>query len=137
MGVEPFLLASSITAILAQRVLRKIDEKNVAGYVPEAPVMADIRANLGAMMPKTFDGQLKKGVPTPENNNSGYKGRVAIFEVIPVTEKIGRLILERAPASDIDKEARTEGMMSMKQDGYLKVVEGVTTIEEVLRVAQE
>lgn len=137
MGVEPFLLASSITAILAQRVLRKIDEKNVTGYVPEASVMADIRANLGAMMPKEFKGELKKGVPTPENNNSGYKGRVAIFEVIPVTEKIGKLILERAPAVEIDREARTEGMMSMKQDGYLKVVEGVTTIEEVLRVAQE
>ncbi len=137
MGVEPFLLASSITAILAQRVLRKIDEKNVAPYVPEPPVLADIRANLGAMMPKDFNGQLKHGIPTPENNNSGYKGRVAIFEVLPVTEKIARLILERAPASEIDKEARIEGMMSMKQDGYLKVVEGVTTIEEVLRVAQE
>jgi type II secretory ATPase GspE/PulE/Tfp pilus assembly ATPase PilB-like protein len=137
MGVEPFLLASSITAILAQRVLRKIDEKNITSYTPEAPVMADIRANLGALMPKDFDGQLKRGVPTPENNNSGYKGRVAIFEVLPVTEKVARLILERAPASELDKEARAEGMMSMKQDGYLKVVEGVTTIEEVLRVAQE
>ena len=62
---------------------------------------------------------------------------IGIFEVLPVTEKISRLILEHAPASDIDKQAREEGMISMKQDGYLKVLEGITTLEEVLRVAQE
>jgi type II secretory ATPase GspE/PulE/Tfp pilus assembly ATPase PilB-like protein len=54
-----------------------------------------------------------------------------------VTEKIGKLILERASASDIDKEAREEGMITLKQDGYMKAIEGITTVEEVLRVAQE
>jgi type II secretory ATPase GspE/PulE/Tfp pilus assembly ATPase PilB-like protein len=57
--------------------------------------------------------------------------------VIPVTEKIGRLTMERASSSDIEKQAIEEGMMTMKQVGYLKVLEGITTIEEVLRVAQE
>jgi type II secretory ATPase GspE/PulE/Tfp pilus assembly ATPase PilB-like protein len=62
---------------------------------------------------------------------------VGIFEVMPISEKIGRLTMEQAVASDIEKQAVEEGMITMKQDGYLKVLEGVTTIEEILRVAQE
>ena len=69
--------------------------------------------------------------------DTGYYGRIGIFEVLPVTEKIGRLILERAPASEVEREAINEGMISMKQDGYMKAIEGITTVEEVLRVAQE
>ncbi len=56
---------------------------------------------------------------------------------MPITEKISRLILERSPASSIEKQAREEGMITMKQDGYMKVLEGITTLEEVLRVAEE
>lgn len=137
MGAEPYLLASSVTAIAAQRVLRRIDEKTKEAYLPDPKILADMKAVLGPLWPKGHDGKLFHGKPTPENNNSGYKGRVAIFEVMPVTETIGRLILERASANQIDEKARSEGMMTMKQDGYLKVLEGITTIEEVLRVAQE
>ena len=60
-----------------------------------------------------------------------------MFEVIPASEKIGRLILERASAVDINTQAKAEGMITLKQDGYLKVTEGITTVEEVIRVAQE
>jgi type II secretory ATPase GspE/PulE/Tfp pilus assembly ATPase PilB-like protein len=60
-----------------------------------------------------------------------------VYEVLPISEKIGRLVLEHAPASEIERQAIDEGMVTMKQDGYLKVIEGVTSIEEVLRVAQE
>ena len=63
-------------------------------------------------------------------------GSVGVFEVLPVSEKISRLILDRASSSEIEKEAFVEGMITMKQDGYMKVIEGVTTLEEVLRVAQ-
>jgi type IV pilus assembly protein PilB len=136
-GVEPFLLASSMTAILAQRVLRKIDEKTKESYEPDPKVAEDIKAVLGPLFPANQPIKLYKGKPTPENNNSGYVGRIGIFEVIPVSEKVAKLILERASAFTIEKQARVEGMVSMKQDGYLKVLEGVTTIEEVLRVAQE
>jgi type IV pilus assembly protein PilB len=137
MGAEPFLLASSITAIVAQRVLRKIDESAKEEYIPDEKIAADIRQVLGPLLPADKPIKLYHGKPTPENNNSGYKGRVAVFEILPVTEKIARLILERAPASEIEKEAKVEGMVSLKQDGYLKALEGITTIEEVLRVAQE
>jgi type IV pilus assembly protein PilB len=80
--------------------------------------------------------QLYKGAKCQECNETGYRGRVGIFEVLPVAEKIGRLILERAPSSKIEAQAVADGMITMKQDGYLKTVEGVTTLEEVLRVAE-
>ena len=137
MGAEPYLLSSSITAIVAQRVVRKIDESGKEEYEPDPKVIEEIKQELGNLWPKDKEPKFYKGTPTKENNNSGYHGRVGIFEVLPVTEKISRLILEHAPASDIDKQAREEGMISMKQDGYLKVLEGITTLEEVLRVAQE
>ncbi len=137
MGAEPFLLASSMTAIVAQRVLRKIDESAKEEYAPDPKISEDIKNVLGSLYPANKPLKLYKGKPTPDNNNTGYKGRVGIFEVIPVTDKIGRLILERAPATAMQKEATTEGMVTMKQDGYLKALEGITTLEEVIRVAQE
>lgn len=137
MGAEPFLLASSMTAIVAQRVLRKIDERVKEVYDPDPKIAAEIKATLGALWPEGKPMKLYRGKPTPDNNNSGYLGRVGIFEVIPVSGKVARLILERAPASSMEKTAREEGMVSLKQDGYLKALEGITSIEEVLRVAQE
>lgn len=137
MGAEPYLLASSITCIVAQRVVRKIHDDCKEAYVPEAKVLEDIKAELGGLWQPSADTKLYKGKGDPECGNSGYFGRVGIFEVLPVTEKIGRLILERASDTDINKQAREEGMISLKQDGYLKVAEGITTVEEVIRVAQE
>lgn len=137
MGAEPFLLASSITAVVAQRVLRKIDERVKEPETVDPKIIDDIRKNLGALIPPDKPIQLYHGKPTSDNNNSGYIGRVGIFEVMSVSEKIARLILERSPSSALEQEARTEGMITMKQDGYLKAVEGITTIEEVIRVAQE
>ncbi len=136
-GVEPFLLSSSMTAIVAQRVLRRIDEATKEAYIPDPRIVSDIKNVLGGLFPKNTEIKLYRGKPTPDNNNSGYKGRIGIYEVIPVSEKIGRLILERAPAGEIEKVAKEEGMITMKQDGYLKALEGITSIEEVLRVAQE
>ncbi len=137
MGAEPFLLASSMTAIAAQRVLRKIDPNHKEEYDPDPKVIEDMKNTLGNLWPGDTRIKLYRGKAAPENNNSGYLGRIGIYEVITVSEKIGRLILSRAPATEIEKEARAEGMITMKQDGYLKALEGLTSIEEVLRVAQE
>ena len=137
MGAEPYLLASSMTAIVAQRVVRQIHKDCKVGYTPDPKVMADMKSVLGSLWPTNRDGQLYKGEGDPECGNSGYFGRVGILEVLPITEKISRLILERAASSAIEREAREEGMITLKQDGYLKVLEGISTIEEVLRVAQE
>lgn len=135
MQAEPFLLASSMTCVMAQRVVRKICEHCKEAYDPPKEVADDIRVVLGNLAPKA-DFKLYRGRRCAECNDTGYTGRIAIFEVLPVSEKIGRLILERRPAIDIERQAVEEGMILMKQDGYLKAIEGITTIEEVIRVAQ-
>jgi type IV pilus assembly protein PilB len=137
MGAEPYLLASSMTCIVAQRVVRVIHDDCKEAYVPEPKIVQDIKNELGSLWQPPGEVKFYKGKGDVECANSGYYGRVGIFEVIPVSEKIGKLILERARASDIEKQAREEGMITLKQDGYLKVTEGTTTVEEVLRVAQE
>jgi len=138
MQAEPFLLASSMTAIVGQRVARRICPSCKVSYTPEAEIVSEIKEVLGKLwQPKDGKIRLFKGKGCPDCNNTGYLGRIGIFEVLPVTEKIGRLILERAPASTIEKQAVSEGMITMKQDGYLKVIEGISTIEEVKRVAEE
>ena len=137
MGAEPFLLASSITAVVAQRVMRRIDDKTKEEYDPDPKIKEDMVQTLGNLWPTEKSMKLYRGKPTPENNNTGYLGRIGIFEEMTVNEKISKLILERAPALELDRAAREAGMVSMKQDGYLKALEGLTTLEEVLRVAQE
>jgi type II secretory ATPase GspE/PulE/Tfp pilus assembly ATPase PilB-like protein len=81
--------------------------------------------------------QLFKGKGCDQCGQSGYFGRIGIFEVMPISDKIAKLILERADSLSIEKEAVAEGMITMKQDGYLKVLDGLTTVDEILRVAQE
>jgi type II secretory ATPase GspE/PulE/Tfp pilus assembly ATPase PilB-like protein len=137
MGAEPYLLASSMTAIVAQRVIRKIHDDCKVSYQADVKVIEDIKRNLGPLWPAGRDNTLYKGEGDAECGNSGYFGRTGIFEVLPVSEKISRLILERSASGVIGKTAREEGMISLKQDGYLKALDGTTTIEEVLRVAQE
>ncbi|NCN07044.1 MAG: hypothetical protein GW946_04370, partial [Candidatus Pacebacteria bacterium] len=113
-------------------------------YKPEKAVVDDIRKVLGPR----FDQWCKTNNMTAETlvlhrckadrpaTEPEYRGRIAIFEVMPISETISKMILERQPASEMEKVAMTEGMLLMKQDGYMKALNGVTTIEEVLRVAQ-
>ena len=135
MEAEPFLLASSMTCIVGQRVVRKVCPHCKEAYTPPPEVQADIKKVLGALL-TTEKMEFYRGKKCQECNNTGYSGRVGIFEVLPVDEMIGKQILERAPSSKIEAQAREKGMITMKQDGYLKVVEGATTLEEVLRVAE-
>jgi type IV pilus assembly protein PilB len=143
MQAEPFLLASSMTCIVAQRVVRRICEHCKESYSPPPEVVEDIKTVLGSLYESASQKQeggsglvLYRGKKCSECADSGYSDRIGIFEVLPVTEIIGRLILERAPASKIEEQAISDGMLLMKQDGYLKAMEGITTIEEVLRVAE-
>ena len=134
MDVEPFLLASSMTCIVGQRVVRQVCPHCRVAYEPPAEVMADFKTILGSLMPSTI--KLYKGNKCEACDSTGYQGRVGIFEVMPVSEKIGRMILERSPSSRLENQAIEDGMITMKQDGYLKILEGITTLEEVLRVAE-
>jgi len=137
MGAEPFLLASSMTCVVAQRICRRVCQECKEEFDPDPKVLADVKRVLGKLFPEDQKIKFAKGKGCENCSNTGYFGRIGIFEVLPVTEKIGRLILERAPAVDIEKQACDEGMITMKQDGFLKVIEQITTIEEILRVAQD
>jgi type II secretory ATPase GspE/PulE/Tfp pilus assembly ATPase PilB-like protein len=135
MRAEPFLIASTITCVMAQRVLRKICDRCRESFAPTEELVLDVRAVLDTLAP-SGSFVLFRGKGCPECNDTGYLGRIGIFEVLSMDEKIERLVLERRPASDIERHAKENGMLLMKQDGYLKALEGITTVEEVLRVAQ-
>lgn len=151
MGAEPFLLASSMTAAIGQRVLRKVCDNCKKPVVPDAGLVEDIKSVLGnlyegwkksnpekaeAAKQQGTEFLIYKGEGCEKCGHSGYLGRVGIYEVLRVSEKIAKLILERSDAATVEKAAVEDGMIIMKQDGYLKVLDGVTSIEEVIRVAQ-
>ncbi|MBU1199921.1 GspE/PulE family protein [Patescibacteria group bacterium] len=151
MKVEPFLLASSMTAVVAQRVLRKTCDKCKVAYVPEKAVIEDMKVVLGGLYEGFIKSNVERAAEAQKNGqeillyrgkgcaqcgNTGYLGRIGVFEVLIISEKIARLVMERADAGTVEKQAVVEGMITLKQDGYLKVLEGITTIEEVIRVAQ-
>jgi type II secretory ATPase GspE/PulE/Tfp pilus assembly ATPase PilB-like protein len=155
MGVENFLLASTLNAVLAQRLVRKICENCKTSYAPPEELMVDIRNSLSDVKDSqlllsrdrsTLDAirnvgqvevKLYRGTGCNKCGETGYKGRCGIYEVLHVSENIKRLILNKAPESEINRLAMGEGMLTLLQDGYIKVLEGVTTVEEVLRVATE
>lgn len=138
LGAESFLLASTINALVAQRIVRKLCNSCKEAYNPPPQLLEEIKKVLGSLYkPATQDVKLYRAKGCPECGNSGYIGRVGIFEVLPVSAKIGNLILTDPNSTTIEKEAILEGMITMKQDGYIKVLVGKTTIEEVIRVAQE
>jgi len=139
MGVETFLLASALNAILGQRVVRKICP-NCRTEVALAPeVLENIKAVVGNLISPTKINSLKifKGKGCSTCSNTGYQGRIGIFEALLISPAIAKLILEHAPAQKIEEVGRSEGMITMKQDGYIKALEGITSLEEVLRVAQD
>lgn len=140
MGAEPFLLASAVNAVVGQRVVRKLCPSCRVVYNPPPEVAENIKSVLGSLMPKLpADGSMKlyKSQGCPKCNNVGYIGRTGIFEVLVISEKISKQILERSATQDIEKLAIEAGMITLKQDGYLKVLGGITSMEEVLRVAQD
>jgi len=137
MGVEPFLIVSTVNVVIAQRLLRKIcpDCKTEKKY-PKGAFHAFHFAGV-------FSGLLSEdrvfyaGAGCKACGNSGYLGRIAIYEVLEITEKIREAVVSKAGAPEIKEIARKEGMTTMLEDGFKKVAEGVTTIEEILRVIHE
>jgi type II secretory ATPase GspE/PulE/Tfp pilus assembly ATPase PilB-like protein len=137
LGAESFLLASTVNAIAGQRIVRRICVHCKEGYVPPQQLLNEVRQVLGNLYPAKNDGKFFRGKGCKECGNLGYVGRIGIYEVLMASEKISRQMLEQASEQEIENEAILEGMITMKQDGYLKVLQGETTMEEVLRVAQE
>ena len=147
MKVEPFLLTSTVIAIEAQRLVRKICPECKKEYEASREEEQQIKEVLGSFLekaPKTlkkaklmlFKGG-SKGKKCEKCGGSGYSGRTGIFEVLMMSGTIARLVLEHRPSQEIEQQAIQEGMLTLAQDGFMKVLEGITTIEEVLRVAEE
>ncbi len=156
MGIEPFLIASTVNTIIGQRLVRRVATKRDA-YNSSPIETQNILTTVGHLLPQTKDvvtqvsedlgykdlplaGQsaytLVKGKDTPQTPR-GYSGRAGLYEVMDVTEEIQNLIIKRATSAEIQKVAVAQGMVTMRQDGYLKALGGLTTMEEVNRVAAD
>jgi type IV pilus assembly protein PilB len=154
MGIEPFLIASTVHTVIGQRLVRRIADEPESYQSDKAETEA-IHSTLGTLLPGTAEEQkavaqdlgydnlplktenaytLFKGKDTPENPG-GYKGRMGLYEVFQVSEKIQELILKRSTSAEIQKMARAEGMITMREDGYLKALAGYTSLQEINRVA--
>jgi len=140
LGAEPFLIASVLNAVVAQRICRRICPFCKKEYEPDDTLKKNITDVLADLLPRPYSQGKKivlaKGEGCKECNNTGYLGRIAIFEILRISNNIVKLILKQESAKEIEAQAKKEGLITMKQDGYLKVLDGITTVEEVLRVAE-
>jgi type II secretion system protein E len=131
MGIEPFLIASSVILIMAQRLVRKLCPHCKKEYTPAKDLLESI-----GLTQKTAQGiTFYQAVGCDECNQTGYKGRLAVFELMSMTPGIAKLTMERADTSLLRKQAIADGMILLIDDGIRKIKEGLTTIEEVIAVA--
>jgi len=133
MGVEPFLAASSIVGILAQRLVRKVCADCAEDYKPDRQLIRE--AGLADLIPAT--ATLKRGIGCEKCHGSGYRGRVGIFELLTMTDSIREMLQAKNDAAAIHKKAIEEGMTPLRESGIKRILAGETTLEEVLRVTQE
>ena len=131
MGVEPFLVASAVACVLAQRLTRRLCEKCKEPYTPEADHLMSLRFPWD---PSTPLPTLYRGVGCQYCAGTGFKGRTALHEVMIMTEDIERLAVQHASSEEVAKVARAQGMRTLREDGWIKVMQGITTIQEILRV---
>lgn len=131
MGLEPFLVGSAVDAVLAQRLARRLCNKCKEPYqpTPEGMIQSRFPWNDGEPIPTLY-----RPIGCPACSKTGYKGRLALHEVMAVSETIERLAVERASAAAITEVARAEGMATLRQDGLDKVLRGITSMDEILRV---
>ncbi len=132
MGIEPFLLSSSINAILAQRLVRIICPYCKEAYTPDREALLKL-----GIMPEDANRQVYRGKGCAKCHHTGYKGRCGIFELLLMNREMKHLILQTANSHEIKDLAIKNGMITLRQDGAMKVFEGITTIEEVYRVSKE
>ena len=133
MGVEDYLLASTVNAIVAQRLVRCLDPDAAEAYEPLPEMVEEL-----GLDKLTDERPLRLYRPRPTSENpSGFYGRLAIIEQLTMNDALRRLLMQHADASDIERAARQSGMRTMYEDGLRKALAGLTTIEEVLRVTQE
>lgn len=129
MGVEPFLIASSVIGILAQRLVRVICKDCREKYSPTGDILKD----LGLKEATAF----YRGKGCKSCKSTGYLGRIGIFEFLRMSEEVKKMVIAKASSDEIKKRALGEGMRTLRDDGLDKARRGVTTVEEILRVTEE
>jgi general secretion pathway protein E len=133
MGIEPFLVTSSVIGILAQRLVRNVCNACKEEYIPDEESLEKI-----GITPEMPSGKkIYKGKGCHDCLNTGYKGRTGIFELMILDDAIKSLILKTSDSNAIKKKAVNRGMVTLRQDGALKVLSGITTVEEILRITQK
>lgn len=134
MGVEPYLVASALEGVIAQRLVRRLCQRcRKAVPLPEADVLASMQFPVQLLeRPEVFEI-----AGCDHCRSTGFRGRSGIFEILPVTERIESLVTGRHSAAEIKQQALREGMRTLRDDGWVKVAKGITTIEEVLRATEE
>jgi type IV pilus assembly protein PilB len=129
MGVEPFLIAATVEAVIGQRLVRMICTNCKEEYEPTDDMLMQLNLSREDVREKRFF----YGKGCDNCNNTGYKGRSAVFEIMTMTDRIRELLQQRASTSAIRQIAREQGMRTMRENGLLKIYDGTTTIEEVVR----
>jgi len=133
MGVEDYLLTSTVNAIMAQRLVRRLDPETMEAY----EVLPEMVDELG-LERLTDERPIRLYRPgTSEASPTGYRGRTGIHELLVLSEEIRRMVMKHAISTEIERQARAEGMRTMYEDGLMKALQGLTSAEEVLRVTQE
>ncbi len=146
MGIKPYLIPPTLRIALAQRLVRRLCD-NCKKRVKAKKEIVDLILKEVEEMPENFkkevEPKIKKpisvfqAVGCPKCNKTGFSGRIAVFEVLVMTDQLAEIILKEPTESKLKEEAKRQGMITMMQDGILKVLEGITTLEEVIRVAEE
>lgn len=130
MGIEPFLASSAVDCVVAQRLARKLCDHCKEGYKPTKKALDEIDFPI----PESKIDVVYRARGCKKCNNTGYKGRIGLYEVLLISENIERLVVQRATSDQLNKVALAEGMKTLRHDGFLKVISGMTSIEEIMRV---
>jgi general secretion pathway protein E len=133
MGIEPFLVSSSVIAVMAQRLIRRVCTRCTVTYAPSVEQLREI----GIDRERAAATIHRAGPGCAECKQTGYRGRIGIHELLVVDDEIRALVMKNADAATIQRSATARGMPTLREDGARKVLEGLTTIEEVIRVTQE
>jgi type IV pilus assembly protein PilB len=153
MDIEPFLIASTISTCIGQRLVRKLCDKCKKPYKASPALVEAIDKTVGGLLPQTEKDVESFGykVPLkgskeftlyepqgcPDCNNTGYSGRIGVYEVFNISAEMEKLVVSHATTLEVQNQAIKEGMITMREDGFLKALEGITTIEEVVAKISE